>query len=362
MNWTELIDRALISFPSDETLRPTARQYLVDAQEDFILETNCLDRWKWFYVAAGLGYIELPSDFVKLNRAEFEGYILKPTDVGQVPSIYDASETAIPGVPGRYYQQGNSLYLYPQDSTAGWAAVWYVYNPNVLVDSDTDYRKLGYDALTAHSIYGETITGGTSGATGVLEFDDNNIKTGTLTLSSVTYNNAITATTIAFVDSNPDTITDSGNGLVTAGFAADQRIKVVAASGTNSGYYTIATVVAGTITLISTDTLTTENAATAGEVTIEAVFTENEALTGSENFAATENGTEAAFATAGDFPDIPDPYRKYLVDYAKASMFDDKGDRRALRAWDKYNSNREMIRAKFDTRTAPGPRRIVQTH
>jgi hypothetical protein len=67
----------------------------------------------------------------------------------------------------------------------------------------------------------------------------------------------ITDTTIAFVDSDPDTITDSGTGFVTAGFSSGMQIYV---SGTtnNDGLYTISAVVAGTITLINGDSLTAE--------------------------------------------------------------------------------------------------------
>jgi len=68
-----------------------------------------------------------------------------------------------------------------------------------------------------------------------------------------------TATTIAFVDSNPDTITDSGNGFVTAGFQAGQTI-TVSGSVSNNGTFTIASVAAGTITLVSGDSLTAESA------------------------------------------------------------------------------------------------------
>lgn len=69
----------------------------------------------------------------------------------------------------------------------------------------------------------------------------------------------ITASTIAFVDSNPDTITDSGNGFLTAGFKAEDTIQI---SGTvaNNITATIASVTAGTITLVASDTLVTEAA------------------------------------------------------------------------------------------------------
>jgi len=72
-------------------------------------------------------------------------------------------------------------------------------------------------------------------------------------------NHNITAITIAFNDNgaSADTITDSGAGFVTAGFVAGDKI-TVSGSTSNDGDYTIDTVVAGTITLIATDSLTTE--------------------------------------------------------------------------------------------------------
>ncbi len=67
----------------------------------------------------------------------------------------------------------------------------------------------------------------------------------------------IVATTLTFNDANPDTITDSGNGLVNAGFQAGDIIKVTG-SVNNDGVYQIDTVAAGTITLISGEKLTPE--------------------------------------------------------------------------------------------------------
>ena len=66
-----------------------------------------------------------------------------------------------------------------------------------------------------------------------------------------------TDTTYAFVDSNPDTLTDSVNQFVADGFIAGQTL-TISGSTSNDGDYTIATVAAGTITLIATDTLTAE--------------------------------------------------------------------------------------------------------
>jgi hypothetical protein len=82
------------------------------------------------------------------------------------------------------------------------------------------------------------------------------------TFSTVTY----TASTIAFNNANPDTITDTANGL--GSFSAGQTI-VISGSTSNDGVYVIATAVAGTITLQSVDVLTAE--ALGDSVTIYAV-------------------------------------------------------------------------------------------
>jgi hypothetical protein len=69
---------------------------------------------------------------------------------------------------------------------------------------------------------------------------------------------------IAFVDSNPDTVTDTGNGFVTAGFVPGDELHVEGTSNNDTAGtpYTIDTVVAGTLTLASGDALTAEGAGT----------------------------------------------------------------------------------------------------
>lgn len=69
----------------------------------------------------------------------------------------------------------------------------------------------------------------------------------------------IEGTGIAFVDSDPDTITDSGNGFFTAGFDEGDQIEV-SGSTDNDGNYTIVTVEAGTLTLHAGDSLAAEAA------------------------------------------------------------------------------------------------------
>ena len=80
------------------------------------------------------------------------------------------------------------------------------------------------------------------------------------------------AATIAFSENTPesDTITDSGNGFLIAGFQAGDQITITSTSALNNGTYVIASVVAGTITLLMRNDLTTETAAAAGTVKITA--------------------------------------------------------------------------------------------
>lgn len=78
------------------------------------------------------------------------------------------------------------------------------------------------------------------------------------------------ATTIAFAENtqDADTITDSGNGFIIAGFQAGDQITVSSTSGLNDGTYTVGSVAAGTITLLARNDLTTETAGAAGTVKI----------------------------------------------------------------------------------------------
>src|SRR3990167_6500337 len=66
------------------------------------------------------------------------------------------------------------------------------------------------------------------------------------------------ATTIGFAENtaSADTITDSANGFLTAGFQPGDQL-TVSGSTSNDGTYVIATIVAGTITLLAREDLAT---------------------------------------------------------------------------------------------------------
>ncbi len=137
----------------------------------------------------------------------------------------------------------------------------------------------------------------------------------------------LTASTIAFADTNPDTITDSGSGL--AGFAAGQVIEI-AGSTSNDGTYTIATVAAGTLTLVAGDSLTVEALGATVTITVvgELVTTEltTAALTAGNNGTAVDNVPSTAFDVAGWSVSAPQNY-VYLSDDTNLDAIPDANDK-----------------------------------
>lgn len=105
----------------------------------------------------------------------------------------------------------------------------------------------------------------------------------------------VATASIAFVDSNPDTITDSESRFVSSGFAAQMYITVTN-SDLNNGTFQIDTggVAAGTLTLVAGDTLNTE---AAGASTIKEALP-GTVMTGFRNWTI---DTGQSVATSTDF-------------------------------------------------------------
>lgn len=113
----------------------------------------------------------------------------------------------------------------------------------------------------------------------------------------------ITATTIAFVDSNPDTITDSGSNFSNAGMKIGS-ITVAGSGAGNDGTYTVETKADGTLTLAGADTLTAEAAGPSITITMHVVSIAGNAQV---DTAQAKFGTGSAlFDGTGDYLTIPD--------------------------------------------------------
>lgn len=121
------------------------------------------------------------------------------------------------------------------------------------LDSDFWAPDTAQDSSTGLQVL--THTPGNADINGVIPFEGSMVLNGQYALFDTHY----TADTIAFVDSNPDTITDSASGFVTAGFVSGQTL-IVEGTSSNDGIYIINTVVAGTITLTAAGSLSAEGA------------------------------------------------------------------------------------------------------
>lgn len=140
-----------------------------------------------------------------------------------------------------------------------------------------------------------------NGTSSIFEWSGLITKVASVTANTITKQGYLTGTTIAFVEggASADTITDAGNGFVTAGFYAGQEI-VVSGSASNDGVYTIATVTAGTLTLITDDDLVAEGAGATVIVkdSAEGTWAEARALTGGTT-KVTINGVDYTY-TGGE--------------------------------------------------------------
>lgn len=114
------------------------------------------------------------------------------------------------------------------------------------------------------------------------------------TASTVTLKKYLAGSTYSFHDNgaSADTITDTANGFVTAGFVAGDTI-VVSGSASNDGTYIVQTVAAGTLTLFSQYTLASETTPTIVLKAPGATWAESRFLT---------NGTRAVRINGVEYP------------------------------------------------------------
>lgn len=118
---------------------------------------------------------------------------------------------------------------------------------------DTDEVPL-LDNILLNSKFGLWSQSDVNKGLGSLTYDN---KIGTFQVGEAINNVAYISANLQFNDLNPDTITDALNGFLECQFMAGDTI-TVAGTVNNDGNYTIATVVAGTITLIGGDALANE--------------------------------------------------------------------------------------------------------
>ena len=162
-----------------------------------------------------------------------------------------------------------------------------------------DFVAAGFTIGCVITVSGSASNDGEYTITGVVS-DTLNVVTGSLTAEDA-------GNSITIFDSNPDTITDSGSGFLTAGFKAGDLI-IVSGSTSNNGTYAIDSVVAGTITLISGNNLVFE--AAGPTVNIDAVNAAGQKVL---NVTSTTGFSEDEFVTINAGGDRAETRKIYTI-------------------------------------------------
>lgn len=152
MIWGQLLDRTLLGFPTDERgeLENPVKGYLIEAQEDFVVYTRCLEKEYTTSLSASTESVTLPDDFIEMSgRVEFKGRLLRPMNEWKLASLKKTDDSWDMGTPQRYFIHGDTLYLVPGASAAGTLAMWYAYRP--VVDDASSMSNLTFDWDTGAS-------------------------------------------------------------------------------------------------------------------------------------------------------------------------------------------------------------------
>lgn len=298
MNWSTLIDRALVPFEGRTgQLDTRVGKYLDEAQEDFSLYTKCYVRKFNIYISSSKTYVELPDDFVEMvDSPIFRGdYLSQRTSNAYLYNQDTDTNLFNMGTPCEYYLEDRRLHLIPRPTQAGVLTLTYVAVPNSL-RSSTGLKKLRFDNLQSEFFRrGNTIESrtGTYGITStnsvatVERADHNEPKAGMLIISGLT--NGFTTDNEDFLSTGDETA-----------FYENQysnNWESIKTTWNNLGFGGIATV----------------------------------------------NGNQ--FNYTEDKPIIPDVYHYFLVDYAKAMLHQDVGNGSEYQNhYTVYLANREKAR------------------
>jgi len=302
--FSEMVDRASIPFePSDET-KVKAKKYLEEAQQDFAFHARCYERTLSIFIDKNDHTIELPADFIEISGyVEFRNRVLQHKRSQYEASRRDSQDNYYTGVPTHYDIKGNNLILFPSPSLTGIVQFQYLATVNSIQDSATAYKKLNYKDLKSNYFkVGASVQGLTSDATAEVVEDISDNDKGTLVLTNV-------------------------NGA----FENAEQIVQIDEEQTmqNLMYSTWATL------LQQWDTL---------------------GLGG----RATVDGVAYSHKKAGDKPAINQAYHPFLIDYAKAMLFEDLGDyNRASAHMGRYMSNRGEVKAQYPNRHVYGVRQVA---
>lgn len=132
-------------------------QLLRDGENDFIERTWCLEKiYLVNTTTLNSGTLaalyNLPSDFVKELRVEWNGEKVEKSIYNTENFIYNSSGELYTGTPLRYWIEGNQIRWMPQPSAHGYWGMWYIYY-NTATGTDPIIPSIEHRKLANYAIY-----------------------------------------------------------------------------------------------------------------------------------------------------------------------------------------------------------------
>jgi len=303
MLWSQIVDRASVPFEPSDEIKTKAKKYGEEAQQDFAYHSRSYERTRGIYIDKDDRAIELPADFIEMaGYVEFRNRILKLYPEHKLFPRRTSENVYRTGTPEWYEIKGNYLYLYPSPSSVGVLQFQYTATVNNLEDSATAFKRINYtDLISGYWQVGKQVQGRTSTATATIEEDISDNNTGTLILSSI-----------------------SGT------FQANEQIVQL----DEEQYMNEQEQTSWENLLANWDTI-------------------------GLGARATTSGLAYGHSSAGDKPSILQAYHPMLIDYIKASLFEDEGKYEiADRHMNRYMHNRKLVKGQFQNRQRYGAEQV----
>ena len=186
-----VIDKCLLMF-ADDTTSPTylSRAEILDfvntCSKVLVEQLDCFVTRSVIPLVSGSGRYVLPNNLRTLKWVDYDDEVVEASSIRRFVEM-DSKWRIRDGKPDYYALdplQRNYIYLYKRPEDVGDA--FYFPEPDGVVIGITDGDLLNFDNQSSLFAVGETVTGGTSGATGEILFVQQNNYSGTLQLKDVT--------------------------------------------------------------------------------------------------------------------------------------------------------------------------------
>ena len=385
MTWAELVDRTILQFGTNPHNKAIARKFLEEAERDLAYYTKCYIKDQSIIVNALDNTMELPYDFLEFKSAVQYNDVILETFRQQMNRL-DSRGQVHKGSPLYYLVAGGDLMLIPHPDSDGVVNFQYLAQPQSA--STEVYYKLNYKSLDNGFFQkGTQIQGVTSGATGIVHNDENDLTRGVLTLKNVVKGADVTTTTRFTTSMNSKGNANKGRSDNTFDISPSNQVNMgkLQSSGSIVTGDNENIVITLNYTSYSNNTFTGVSGIPDGGIpdnitfvqeneesttTPGTMFKQNEVIQTIDDAYNLQKTTQTianinanwdeyglsarAVASSDNFlwqdqernmPQIPSPYHIYLVDYAKSCVAENEKEfELADRFMKRYYDNRELVR------------------